>query len=66
VVGGNVWGLIIFMGVVKMVFQGSMTDESLGAQETLMVVWEVYVEGSQDRVVRPIGAVVAGKSVARS
>jgi hypothetical protein len=45
-VGGDVWGLIVFMGVVKMVFQSDMTDESLGAQGTLIVVWEAYVEGS--------------------
>jgi len=61
-----VWGLVVFMGVVKVVFQGDMTDEPLTAQGTLVVVWETYVEGSQDGVVRPIGAIVAKKSMSRS
>jgi hypothetical protein len=44
-VGGNVRGLVVFMGVVKVIFQGNMTDEPLGTQGTLVVVWEAYVKG---------------------
>jgi hypothetical protein len=65
-VGGNVRGLIVFMGLVEMVFQGGMTDEPLGTQGTLVIVWKAYVEGSQDWVVRPISAIVARESVTRS
>jgi hypothetical protein len=54
------------MGVVEMVFQGDVTDESLGTQGTLMIVWEAYMKGSQDGVVRPIGAIVAEESMSRS
>jgi hypothetical protein len=54
------------MGVVEVVFQEGMTDEPLGAQGTPMVVWEAYMEGSQDRVVRPISAIVAKEPVTRS
>jgi hypothetical protein len=66
VVGGNVWRLVVFVGIVKMIFKGCMIGEPLTAQGTLVVVWETYVEGSQDRVVRPIGAIVAKKSMSRS
>jgi hypothetical protein len=64
-VGGNVWRLIVFVGVVKMIFKGCMTGEPLIAQGTLVVVWEAYVEGSQDWVVRPIGAIIAKESMSR-
>jgi hypothetical protein len=41
--------------------KGDTVDEAVGAVGTLVVVWEVCVEDSQDGVVRPISAVVAGE-----
>jgi hypothetical protein len=42
-------------------------DEPQGTQEgARIIVGDACVEGSQDWVVRPIGAVVAGISLARS
>jgi hypothetical protein len=51
-----------------MYFKGDSTDELLGALRNgaLVVVWDSCVEESQDWVVRPIGAVVAGIYLARS
>jgi hypothetical protein len=56
------------MVVVDVYFKGGTADELLGAlrEWALMVVGNSCVEGSQDWVVRPISAVVAGVSLARS
>jgi hypothetical protein len=53
--------------VVDMFLKGSTTDKLFGTQEgAQMIVGNACVEGSQDWVVRPVGAVLAGISLARS
>jgi hypothetical protein len=56
---------VIFVNVN---FSSGSTDELLGAQGkgTLVVMWDACVEESQDGVVGPIGAVVAGEAMAGS
>jgi hypothetical protein len=56
------------MVVVDVYFKGGTTDELLGAlrKGALMVMWDACMEGSQDWVVRPVGAVLARVLLARS
>jgi hypothetical protein len=62
-------GLIIeLVDLVKMASEGSAVGESFDAQGALVDVWEMclHVEGSLERVVRPIGTVNAGVTAAGS
>jgi hypothetical protein len=61
-------GLIGSVVLVDMYLKGDTADELLGAlgKGTLIVMWDACVEESQDGIVGPIGAVVAGEYLARS
>jgi hypothetical protein len=62
-------GLVVeLVDLVEMVSEGGTVGESLDAQGTLVNVWKMClrVEGSLERVVRPIDTVCAGVVPARS
>ena len=55
------------MVVVDVYLKGGTTDKLFVAQEgAQIVVGDACVEGSQDRVVRPVGAILTRVSLARS
>jgi hypothetical protein len=59
--------LISSVFFVDVNLKGGTADEPQGTQEgAQIIVGDACMEGSQDWVVRPIGAVVAGISLARS
>jgi hypothetical protein len=62
-VGGLVVGSVI---IIDVYFKSDVADKGLSTLGTLMVMGNACVEGPQDWVVRPIGAVVAGILLTRS
>jgi hypothetical protein len=61
------WLLIGSVVVIYVYFKGGATDKAFSAQEgARIVVGNACVKGSQDWVIRPVGAVVATESMTGS